>query len=500
MTAATRTPSPAQGEAGEGGGPQGTGAAELAALAAYCTASDDDILGAPDAEQWASARLLDGLGVVVYGSRTPVSEVARTVFGAPHTGSGGVRVWPDTDTFSRADDTAYLLGVYAFSENYADTGLGSVAHINSIVVPALLVGIQQHRVTGRQALAALTVGYNVMEWAGASLNGGRPRMAHQLRGFRPTPTAGPLAAVAVLGRLAGLSAAELANALGIACSQGGGLRPSTPSPTAAIRIQSGEVLRRAVHSLALGRAGIQAHPDILRCSGGFFPAYTFGEPGPYAVPVAGPGPGLLPKISMKLECTPHTLVTMLDAARQTAARTDFTPGAVESVTVRVPSQHNVISGGGKPFPTTFSQAVGHVPYCIALAMVTGSHLYPAVIRAGLDDPAVRELTPKVSLVVDERLTELFNDDLSSWPAVVEVRESGGGTDVVELLAPETVGWSAADALRHAAMKAASLLEERAGSEAELIADFTAVPDWPDAWAAISAHPLTRAMPRADHDR
>jgi 2-methylcitrate dehydratase PrpD len=477
---------------------EGEGAAELAALGAYCTAPDDEILAAPDAAMWASARLLDGLGITAYGSGAPISQTVRKVFAAEPDASGGVHAWPDLIRRRRADDAAFLLGVYAFSENYADTGLGSVAHVNSIVVPALLVAIQRRPTTGRELLAALVVGYNVMEWVGTALNGGRPRMAHQLRGFRPTPTAGPLAAVAVLGRLAGLDAAAMANALGIACNQGGGLRPTTPSPNSAIRIQSGEALRRAVHSLELARAGIISHPGILRCPGGFFPAYTFSEPGPGQVPAAGPPGDRLTRVSMKLECTPHTLVTMLDAARALAARSDVIAGAIDTVTVRVPSQHNVISGGAKAYPASFSQAVGHVPYCIALAMVTGSHLYPGVIEAGLGDAVVRELVPRISLTVDDRLTAIFDQDPSSWPAAVEVRRSDGSCDSVELLAPETVSWTAATALAHAAMKASVLLGDRAGTEADLIADFAAAAGWQDAWTVISGHPLTRAMPGAGH--
>ncbi len=492
MTAGTTAPA--------GAAESAPGVAELDALAAYCLAPDDEILAPPDHVRWASARLLDGLAVVTHGRATPISGLVRGVFPPGDEGTEGVRAWPDVTAGYRADDAAYLLGIYAFSENYADTGLGSVAHVNSIVVPALLVAMQRQRVSGRQVLAALVVGYNVMEWAGSTLNGGKPRMAHQLRGFRPTPSAGPLAAVAVLGRLAGRSHDDMVAALGLACSQGGGLRPSTASPTSAIRLQSGEALRRSVHSLALAAAGVAVHPGVLRCPGGFFPAYVFGEPGHYDVPVAGQD-DMLTKVSMKLECTPHTLVTMLDVARAIATRRPgFTAAAIESVTVRVPSQHNVISGGDKPYPRTFSQAAGHVPYCIALAMLTGSHLFPSVITAGLTEPGVRELTPKVSLVVDDTLSALFDRDPLSWPAALDVRWADGTTDTVQAGAPETTGWTADVALRHAALKAVALLGDTAGTEAGLIEEFETVQTWPDAWERLRDHPFTRATPEVADGR
>jgi 2-methylcitrate dehydratase PrpD len=326
-------------------------------------------------------------------------------------------------------------------------------------------------------------------------------MPHQLRGFRPTPSAGPLAAVAVLGRLAGRSHDEMAAALGLACSQGGGLRPSPASPTSAIRLQSGEALRRSVHSLALATAGVTVHPGVLRCPGGYYPAYVFGEPGHYDVPVAGQADDMLTKVSMKLECTPHTLVTMLDVARAIAARRPgFTAAGVDSVIVRVPSQHNVISGGDKSYPETFSQAAGHVPYCIALAMLTGSHLFPSVITAGLTDSRVRELTPKVSLVVDDTLSTLFDDDPLSWPAALDVRWADGTTDTVRARAPETADWTADVALRHAALKAVALLGDTVGTRDELIEEFEEVATWPDVWARLRGHAFTRATPEVADGR
>jgi 2-methylcitrate dehydratase PrpD len=260
--------------------------------------------------------------------------------------------------------------------------------------------------------------------------------------------------------------------------------------TSAIRIQSGEALRRAVTTLALSRAGITSRPDILHCPGGWFPAYLFSEPGPYPVPVAGQPDDLMTRVSMKLECTPHTLVTMLDLARSLGARRAFTAHDVRSVTVRVPAQHNVISGGDKPFPARFSEAVNHVPFAIATAMTTRSHLFPDVIERGLADGTVRTLAACVSLVVDDALTALFDDDPASWPAAVEVSWADGTSDSATLRAPETSGWTAAEALEHAAEKTAVLLAGRAGNRGSLAAAFAGVASWPDVWRHLIAHPVT----------
>jgi 2-methylcitrate dehydratase PrpD len=467
------------------------GVAELRALAAYVAAPTQDVLAGPDTALWASARLLDSLGNISHGSAAPVSAAVRTAVD-PADGKG-IAAWPGLDAVYRPDDAGLLLGVYAFSENYCDTGLGSVAHLGSIVIPALLIAAQERVVAGRDALAAIAVGYNVMEYLGATVNGGRPRMASQLKGFRPTASAGPVAAVAVLARLAGLPPEECRQALALACSQGGGLRRSPIAPTAAIRIQSGEAVRRAVQTLRLSRAGIAAHPDMLRAPGGFFAAYGDGELGQVPVPRTG-ADGFLATASMKLDCTPHTLVTMLDAVRRLAAG----PAEAAAIEVWVPAQHHTISGEAKPPPRTFPEGASHAPFCLALAATQHTYLYPAVVRQGLRDPRVLALAERVSVRVDDRLTAVFDRDPSSWPARVRIQWHNGATSELELLRPETADWSARDALDAAAAKVAAILGGQAGADAGLAAGlaarYAAAASWPDLWAGLVADPLTKARP------
>ena len=456
--------------------------AELEELTEFVTAPADEVLADGATAAWASARLLDGLGSIGHGFSAPISRAVRTAVDS----GPGISAWPDVCQTYRHDDAGLLLGVYAFSENYCDTGIGSVAHLGSIVIPALLIAAQDRPVSGRDALAAIAVGYNVMEYLGATINGGRPRMASQLKGFRPTASAGPAAAVAVLARLSGLPPAQCQQALALACSQGGGLRRSPIGPAAAIRVQSGEAVRRAVQTLRLSRAGISAHPDILRAPGGFFAAYGDGELGRPELPRAGRS-GFVATASVKLDCTPHTLVTLLDAVRELIRGADGAPGAID---VWVPAQHHTISGDPKPVPRTFPDGASHVPFCVALAAVTGRFLYPSVIEDGLSDSRATALTERVSVRVDDQLTELFDRDPSSWPARVRIAWRSGAESELELVRPASAGWNAADTLTAVANKVAALANGEAGSAAALRDRFSGVSSWPDVWAQLRSDPLT----------
>jgi 2-methylcitrate dehydratase PrpD len=279
----------------------------------------------------------------------------------------------------------------------------------------------------------------------------------------------------------------------LGCSQGGGLRRSPIAPTAAIRIQSGEAVRRAVQTLRLSRAGIAAHPDMLRAPGGFFAAYGDGEPGRVPVPRTG-ADSFLASASMKLDCTPHTLVTMLDAVRELTAKPAAERGAVAGIEVWVPAQHHAISGDARPLPRTFPEGASHAPFCLALAAIRHTYLYPAVVARGLRDPQVLDLAGRVSVSVDDQLTSLFDRDPSSWPARARIRWCNGAASELELLGPETADWSAPDALDAAAAKVVAILGDQAGPAAALAARYAAAACWPDLWAGLVADPLTSARP------
>jgi 2-methylcitrate dehydratase PrpD len=466
--------------------PQVQPADDVEALAAYVLAPDDEILAGEDTTTWAIARLIDGLAIIAHGAAAPIAALARTALLdlAP---TAQAHVWPGQLQMSFAD-TAYLLGVYAFGENYSDTGLGSVGHVGSIVIPAALVAAQQRPVSGRELLAAITVGYNVMEYAGITLNGGDPRMAHQVHGFRPTSTVGPLAGAAVLARLARLAPAQCADALSIACSQGGGLRRNPIGDDSAIFLHSGEALRRAVTSVAMARTGVKGGTDTLWGAAGFFAAYLVGLPGSVTMPVAGAGAALMAGVSLKSDCTPHTFATVLDAARSlSSAVRDL--AAIRWVRVSVPEQHYVISGGVYAAPCTFAEAAADMRLCVAIALATGSHLYPSEIEKAIGDPAFASLASRVEIVVEPQLTELFNADPTSWPARIDITQDrcplGAALD-----RPDSSSWSAAQTVDAASAKAVGIgAVDGAVSAAELVGLIRVVTNAPDAWAAIAALPF-----------
>jgi 2-methylcitrate dehydratase PrpD len=465
------------------------GPADVGALAAYALAPADEVLADPDAAGWAAVRILDGLVNMWRGASSAVSAATCDLMrgrSRPDAAGGQLRAWPFDDGFYRADDAAFLLGTFAFSESYSDTGLGSVAHGGSVVVPAVVLASQLAPSAGRAVLAAVTVGYNILESLGTCLNGGNPRMAHQLKGFRPTASVGPIAACAVLCRLGALPADVTRRALSIACNQGGGLRRHPRTELSSLYVQSGEVLRRALQSVELAEAGIDGDQSMLFGDGGFMAAYSAGPLPGFELPLAGP-PGSVATASVKLDCTPHTFITALDAARQLAAR-DLAGQVPGRVTVRLPHQHCHAYISDRPWspPQTVASAMYDLPFCVAAALVTGHHLYPRELGSALSSPEVDRLARRVRVVDDAALSASFDADPTTWPAIVEAEGDNGQLGRVELPRPLASAWSIATTGQAVVTKAQSLAEPALRPDpaklALLLAD---VGGWADFWDSLA---------------
>jgi len=462
--------------------------ADVAALAQYALAPVDEMLADPDCAPWAAVRVLDGLVNMWRGASSAVSVAARDLMlGRSRTDPADwhVSAWPVESRLYRADDAAFLLGTFAFSESYSDTGLGSVAHSGSVVVPSVVLASQLYRSTGRDVLAALTVGYNIVECLGSCLNGGNPRMAHQLKGFRPTASVGPVAVCAVLCRLAALPEDVTRRALSIACNQGGGLRRHPRTELSSLYVQSGEVLRRALYSVELAAAQVEGDESMLFGDGGFMAAYSAGPLPMLRLPEVG-APGSVATASLKLDCTPHTFITALDAARQLAAR-DLAGRIPGRVTVRLPHQHCRAFANDRPWsrPRTLASAMYDLPFCIAAAFVTGHHLYPRELSAVLSSPDVAKLASRVRVVDDATLSASFDADPTTWPAIVEAEGDAGLLSQVELPRPLASGWSIATTGQAVVTKAQSLAEPaRRPDPARLDRLLADLGNWADFWDSL----------------
>ncbi len=116
-------------------------------------------------------------------------------------------------------NAALINGAMAHALDFDDTHIGAIIHPGAPVIPAILAVGERVHPTGKSALEALVVGYEVEIKIGLGL--GRK---HYDRGWHTTSTCGRFGAAAAAGKLLGLTPPQMGRALGLAATQSAGLR------------------------------------------------------------------------------------------------------------------------------------------------------------------------------------------------------------------------------------------------------------------------------------
>lgn len=365
---------------------------------------------------------LDGVGITAGGATSGAGAVARNYLAAVGaTGSVDRQTLLDARSgLGRPDDDAFLFGSYAFSENYGDTSLRSVAHPNTVIVPALLAAAKAKPVSGERLLSALVVGYQVMEFLARSLNNGSPRMGHQIRGFRPSASTGAVGAAAAIAHAWALPTETVQAAMEIACNYGGGLRRHGPGPTSSIRVHSGESARGGMTAVLLATSGLVGENTMIEGDGGFLHAYMADALDHDAEIYLGTETWAINDVAFKLHSTAHTLHTALDCILDLTEQ-GLRAEQIEEIEIRIPAQHATISAS-TPYrsPDSAAAASGSYPFSVGVAAVTMDYVWPEQLEAYLGRGEVEGLASRTRVIVDDRQTEIFDREPGTWPASVLV--------------------------------------------------------------------------------
>lgn len=133
-------------------------------------------------------------------------------------GAGTSRLVGDGSRRYPPPTAAMVNGTLAHSLDFDDThGAGSI-HCSAPVVPAALAAAEVAGSSGKELVAAITAGFEVMTRLSLALD---PRL-HYERGYHPTATCGVFGAAAACGNLFKLTEDQMVSAFGIALSQSSG--------------------------------------------------------------------------------------------------------------------------------------------------------------------------------------------------------------------------------------------------------------------------------------
>ncbi len=341
--------------------------------------------------------VLDTLGIALAGATEPCTRAARAV-GRAAGGRPEATVVVHGDRLP-APAAALVNGASSFAHNFTDTTLSCIVHAGPVVVPAALAAGEAVGATGRDVLAAIVGGYEVMTRVGNAINAGTARMAHHKKGFHPTETCGVFGAAAVGARLFGLTVDQTAQALGIAGSLAGGLSLSLRDGSDVWRAHPGFAAHHGLLAARLAAEGLTGPIGVLDDPRGFCAAFTDGAFDAEALTRDLGKRMLVLDAAFKLHNVAHVWALPLDALAALRQTHGFTHADVAEIVVTFPQAWTAImserSRDPDWMPETYSQATNDLRYGVAVGLRDGRVHVEQFDERHLHDAAVRDLARRV---------------------------------------------------------------------------------------------------------
>ncbi len=224
-----------------------------------------------EARHYARRHLLDTVGVMIAGAGGEVATRAEAVLAAVRP-AGRIPV-PGPRAARRPASTRRSSAAPRRTASSSTTATGRARCIRGcVVVPAVLALGFDRRISGQALIEATRRRLR-------GRNRHRARLPPDLRqrGFHPTAAVGVFGAVMAAGKLRGLSAGQLANALGIAASSAAGLFAFVNGGADIKRLHAGHASREGLQAALLAEQGVEGPPDVIEARDGFMQAFAFGR-------------------------------------------------------------------------------------------------------------------------------------------------------------------------------------------------------------------------------
>jgi 2-methylcitrate dehydratase PrpD len=347
--------------------------------------------------------VLDALGAGFVGAVQPwarrIVAVARALGGAPEA-SVIHHDWR-TDVSRAAFVNGVLVGAF---ECEPLTG----SHASGTVLPAALAVSQREGLGGAALLTALAVGFEVSARLARTAVG-----LETVRGFHNPGTQGPFGAAAAVGKLYGLDADRLTDALGIAGSSSAGLLEFAWSGGDTKRLHLGRASQLGLESALLARGGVRGPATVLEGRSGYFNAFSTPPPLEKLVDGLGTHWAIEPPW-LKSYATHVTHQAVVEAIQGFKREHPLDPGRITRVVIRgapriMEERHTARA------PEDVLGGQYSLPFTAAVAL-TRDLSDPLVYNdAAVRDPLVRDLARRIELVP---LEDGSHDAPGVWPAEI----------------------------------------------------------------------------------
>lgn len=349
-----------------------------------------------DAAAAAKRLLLDTFAVAWAGADAPGGGAIRDLVA----GEGGTpesTVWVYGDRLP-ATAAAFLNGVSAAALDYDSVYEAGSVHPEIVVVPACWAVAEREGASGRDLIAAVALGTDLMCRLG--------KATRRNTGWFYTALYGVFGAAAASAKLLGLNANGIADALGLALARTGGTQQALVEKTIAKRLQSAFAAREGVFAALLAQTGASAPREAFEGAYGLYKKYDDGDPDVLLADLGRRFENVATAVKKYPSCTANH--PPIEAAIAIAREFDIAADDVTEVEVALsPHSHRLVGGRFDPGSNPQVAAQFSIQYSIACALTRRRLAIADIQDAAVRDPAVGRLAARVRATVDESNTGKF---------------------------------------------------------------------------------------------
>jgi 2-methylcitrate dehydratase PrpD len=402
----------------------------------------------------ASAALGSGIA-----SSTIIHALARERGGRPD-----ASIWFDTGPKLPVADAAQVNAVMSDAAASDDSDLRNIVHAGTTLVATSLAVAERMGASGQDVLAAIVLGYEASGRIGEAITPG-----FRTRGFHGCLVAIFGGAVAT-GRLLGLNAAHMAQAIALSATSMGGLAAAA-NTSVAREYHAGLAAMLGVHAALAAQKGYVAEESILETRQGFFEVYG-GADGESVTQDLGKEWDIITGMAIKLVPGGHPSHTLAEAAANAARAGRLSPDDVETITL---SRPGVTALSGPVHPTDLIGMAHSPAYFLAAGVADQDFSWVHATEAKITDPVIHQLLDKVR--VGAPPTE--HVERYQQGATVTIRTKDGRTFSSTVYAPKGSGlrgidWADVDAKYRTLVPTAQLRDRQVEESLHMIHDFRSV--------------------------
>jgi len=386
-------------------------------FARFCASLDYDALPRVAVER-VKHFFIDYIGIALHASTLDSSRPLRKLAAErPIPGAATLLGRPDPID---AHWAALANGMAAHSMELDDTYLPGSIHNEAFVFSPSLALAEERGISGKRFVTAIVAGFEVA----CRVAGALQPAATNARGFHPTGTTGVLGAAAAAGTLLGLDAEQLGVALGVACSQAGGLLEFVTDGSWTKRFHGGWAAHAGMIAAELAQRGMTAPPTAIEGKFGYLHAYS-GSAKPELL-VTGAGQNLaIVQTALKYYPCNYYIQAVNDAVLELARRDDLRPDEISRIVVytvqaAMPLVCEPIEQ--KRNPQVMIDAQFSVPFNVALGLITKRVSFVDFTPQNFGAPEIHRLMQLTTCDVDPALDAQYP---AAWPARVEITLANG---------------------------------------------------------------------------